>query len=54
MIQPGGGKDDPDAGIGTGPYMVKDVEHGVRYMAEKIPRLLAATHRLCRPPSSWW
>ena len=37
MIQPNGGKDKPDAGIGTGPYLVKEVEHGVRYTAERYP-----------------
>ncbi len=35
MIQPNGGKDAPDAGIGTGPYKVGVVEHGVRYTGEK-------------------
>lgn len=30
VIQPNGGVDKPDAGIGTGPYMVKDFQPGVR------------------------
>jgi peptide/nickel transport system substrate-binding protein len=37
MIQPGGGKDDPAAAIGTGPYVIKDAEMGVRVVAEKNP-----------------
>lgn len=35
MIQPNGGKDDPAAGIGTGPYILTSAEAGVRYVAEK-------------------
>ena len=37
IIQPGGGKDDPTAAIGTGPYVLKDVDMGVRFVAEKNP-----------------
>lgn len=37
MIQPNGGKDDPTAAIGTGPYILKSVEMGVRVVAEKNP-----------------
>ena len=37
MIQPDGGFDDPTAAIGTGPYILKDVEMGVRVSAEKNP-----------------
>ncbi len=37
VIQPGGGKDAPDAAIGTGPYVLKDVDMGVRFVAEKNP-----------------
>ncbi|KUP94291.1 ABC transporter substrate-binding protein [Tritonibacter horizontis] len=37
IIQPGGGKDDPAAAIGTGPYVLKDVDMGVRFVAEKNP-----------------
>ena len=37
MIQPNGGKDDPSAMIGTGPYVVKTADPGVRYVAEKNP-----------------
>lgn len=37
MIQPGGGMDAPDAGIGTGPYVMKEVDMGVRFVAEKNP-----------------
>ena len=36
-IQPNGGKDDPAAAIGTGPYIMKSVEPGVRFVAEKNP-----------------
>ncbi len=37
VIQPGGGKSAPDAAIGTGPYILKDVDMGVRFVAEKNP-----------------
>ena len=37
MIQPNGGKDDPAAAIGTGPYILKEVDMGVRFVAEKNP-----------------
>ena len=37
MIQPNGGKDDPSAMIGTGPYVIKSADPGVRYVAEKNP-----------------
>ncbi|SDN63461.1 peptide/nickel transport system substrate-binding protein [Lutimaribacter pacificus] len=37
IIQPNGGKDDPTAGIGTGPYVVKSAEPGVRFVFEKYP-----------------
>ncbi len=37
IIQPGGGVDDPAAGIGTGPYVLKEVDMGVRFVAEKNP-----------------
>lgn len=37
VIQPGGGKDAPDAAIGTGPYVLKSVDMGVRFVAEKNP-----------------
>lgn len=37
MIQPNGGKDDPAAAIGTGPYVLKNAEMGVRFVAEKNP-----------------
>ena len=35
MIQPGGGVDKPDAGIGTGPYKVEVNEPGVRHVGTK-------------------
>ncbi|MBL4812835.1 MAG: ABC transporter substrate-binding protein [Rhodobacteraceae bacterium] len=35
MIQPNGGKDDPTAAIGTGPYVLKANEPGVRHVFEK-------------------
>jgi len=36
MIQPNGGKDKPDAGIGTGPYKITVNEAGVRLGGEKF------------------
>lgn len=36
IIQPNGGVDAPDAGIGTGPYTVEVAEHGVRYVGKKF------------------
>ncbi|MBU2888125.1 ABC transporter substrate-binding protein [Celeribacter halophilus] len=36
IIQPGGGVDKPDAGIGTGPYRVVSVEAGIKYVSEKV------------------
>ena len=36
MIQPNGGKDNADAGIGTGPYKVTVNEPGVRHGGEKF------------------
>ncbi|WP_238368063.1 ABC transporter substrate-binding protein [Mesobacterium pallidum] len=35
MIQPNGGKDDPAAAIGTGPYVLQEVDMGVRFVASK-------------------
>ncbi|MCD1262290.1 peptide ABC transporter substrate-binding protein [Shinella sumterensis] len=35
MIQPNGGKDDPTAAIGTGPYKIVVNEPGVRHVGEK-------------------
>nr|WP_209740430.1 ABC transporter substrate-binding protein [Aureimonas populi] len=32
IIQPNGGRDDPNAGIGTGPYRIESFEPGVRIM----------------------
>jgi len=37
LIQPNGGKDDPTATIGTGPYILKSIEPGVRFVGEKNP-----------------
>ena len=36
MIQPNGGKDAPDAGVGTGPYKVTEFQPGVRHTAERF------------------
>lgn len=36
IIQPNGGKDKPDAGIGAGPYKVTTNEAGVRYGGERF------------------
>ncbi|WP_137701416.1 ABC transporter substrate-binding protein [Marimonas lutisalis] len=35
LIQPNGGNDDPTAAIGTGPYVLKSAEPGVRFVFEK-------------------
>ncbi|MDT8854072.1 ABC transporter substrate-binding protein [Paracoccaceae bacterium Fryx2] len=37
IVQPGGGVDAPNAGIGTGPYRLVSAEAGVRYAFEKNP-----------------
>ncbi len=36
VVQPNGGRDNPNAGIGTGPYKVVEAEPGVRYSFEKF------------------
>jgi peptide/nickel transport system substrate-binding protein len=36
IIQPNGGTDAPDAGIGTGPYKISVNEPGVRHSAERV------------------
>ena len=43
IIQPNGGKDAPDAGVGTGPYMMKINEPGVRHVYEKNPNYWDST-----------
>jgi len=35
IIQPNGGKDDPTAAVGTGPYVLKSAEPGVRFVFDK-------------------
>ncbi|WP_271215196.1 ABC transporter substrate-binding protein, partial [Pseudonocardia halophobica] len=35
VVQPGGGVEDPNKGIGTGPYKIASAEPGVRYVFEK-------------------
>ncbi len=42
-IQPGGGLDKPDAGIGAGPYMVEVFEPGVRVGFKKNPNYFDST-----------
>ncbi|MCB5409058.1 ABC transporter substrate-binding protein [Pseudogemmobacter faecipullorum] len=37
VIQPGGGIDNPTAGIGAGPYVLETFEPGVRYVMQKNP-----------------
>ncbi len=37
LIQPNGGKDDASAAIGTGPYVMQDIDMGVRFVASKNP-----------------
>lgn len=44
VIQPNGGKDDPNAAIGTGPYILKSAEQGVRFVAEKNPNHWDSSH----------
>lgn len=36
MIQPNGGKDDPNRGIGTGPYKITVNEPGIRHVGERF------------------
>lgn len=36
IIQPNGGMDAPDAGVGTGPYKLVSTQHGIRYTFEKF------------------
>jgi peptide/nickel transport system substrate-binding protein len=45
MIQPGGGKDAPEAGIGTGPYRVVENQPGVRYVGERFENYWDAGNR---------
>jgi peptide/nickel transport system substrate-binding protein len=45
IIQPNGGKDAPDAGIGAGPYKVTIKEPGVRYGAERFENYWEAGKR---------
>lgn len=45
MIQPNGGKDDPGAGIGTGPYKVAVNEPGVRHVGERFDGYWNAENR---------
>ncbi|NPD14639.1 ABC transporter substrate-binding protein [Xinfangfangia sp. D13-10-4-6] len=37
IIQPGGGYDNPNAGVGAGPYILETFEPGVRYVLKKNP-----------------
>lgn len=45
IIQPDGGRDNPDAGIGTGPYRVATHQPGVREMGERYDGYWAADKR---------
>ncbi len=45
IIQPNGGMDAPDAGIGTGPYKVVVNEPGVRYVGERFADYWDAANR---------
>ena len=45
IIQPNGGKDDPDAGISAGPYTVSVNEPGVRYGGERFANFWQADQR---------
>lgn len=43
IVQPGGGKDKPDAGVGTGPYVMKENQPGVRHVYERNPNYWDST-----------
>ncbi len=45
MIQPGGGIDKPDAGIGTGPYRVAENQPGVRHVGTRFENYWDAGNR---------
>lgn len=45
MIQPGGGLEDPTAGIGTGPYTIEFDEPGVRHGYKRNPNYWDADNR---------
>lgn len=45
MIQPNGGLDDPNAGIGTGPYKVAVDEPGIRHVGERYKDYWAPDQR---------
>lgn len=45
VIQPNGGKDDPEAGIGTGPYKIASHEAGVREIGERYDGYWAPDER---------
>jgi peptide/nickel transport system substrate-binding protein len=45
MIQPGGGFDAPDAGIGTGPYRVAENQPGVRHVGTRFENYWDADNR---------
>lgn len=45
LIQPNGGKDAPNAAIGTGPYKMATNEPGVRYIGQRFPGYWAPTVR---------
>ncbi len=44
LIQPNGGKDNPTEAIGTGPYILKDYDMGVRFVFEKNPNHWDSSH----------
>ena len=45
MIQPGGGMDAPDAGIGTGAYKIVENQPGVRHVGERFENYWDAENR---------
>ncbi len=45
LIQPNGGKDDPAAGIGTGPYKIVENQPGVRHVGERHANYWDAANR---------
>ena len=45
MIQPNGGNDNPNAGVGTGPYRVAENQPGVRHIGERFKDYWAPEER---------
>ena len=52
VIQPNGGRDAPDAGIGTGPYKVEENDPGVRHSRPNTPTIGATMSASSTPSKS--